>query len=341
MEHQRERTFLHLRTGPQTHLVTVAGGEAGRAMLAALHAVDEIVAVVLDHFLVLVHAAGRQHDALRSLEQDQLAVLHGEHAGHAARLILVQLLRLRLEEVIRRMLVLLGVHGIHIQHAGRDEVGGLLRELVAAVGAPAVIVVALRDRGLGRIGAEGARGHAVLGGLVDEPVAGLLALVEPHGDEGLLHAAAAALDPDILMILNIGFALQLALGDELLDELGVAQADATALTMDGILRLQDDDAAAVLHSGAGRGAAGVARADDDDLGLDDLRGVGLGVAERIGEEGRLAVGDGRGRRFSGYGRGRDDAQRGGSQRAGADALEEAAAGEFSFGHGEKPAFLIP
>ena len=348
MQHQRERTILHVCTDPQSHLVAVAGGEACGAVLAALHTLDVLVAVVVGHLGILVDAAGGQDDALGGTEQPQLAVTLCEHAGHAA-VLHQQLLSLGVEEVGGGVLVLFCVLAVLVQDVGGCKVAALGVELMVANVDEHVVVVGLGDDGVGGMCTEGHRHHTELRALVDQPVAGLGGVVEPHGDQSLVHAAAAALDPDVLVLHHVGHVGQLALIHQRLDVLGVAQTNTAALAMDGVLGLNDHDLAAVLHAGAGSGTAGVAGTHDDHLSGHDLHGIGILVLIRVGEEaglaglgssGLLSRGAGSGCRSSGRGCGAacgsvvaagGHTQSSGTQCADCGALEEGSTGQFRHG----------
>ena len=289
MEHEREGTVLHAGADPQAHLVAVTGGVTGRAVLVLEATVDDGLAVVVHHFLVHVDAAGGKHDCLGALVVHVVAVgIGGDDAGDAAGLVLHELLGAGVEVIGRaHAVVLVGILGVDVQHGGGQEVARLLGEGHRVVHLVELVIrEALGDDGVGGIGAERVGLDAVLCGLVDEPVASLAGLVEPQGDEGLLHAACAGADPAVLSLLDVDrevLANLLAIG---LGELGVAQAHAAATALNGAELLDDDDVEAVVDAGAGGSAAGVAGTDDDDVG-----GLGGSAASRVdglrgGHEGR-------------------------------------------------------
>ena len=88
------------------------------------------------------------------------------------------------------------------------EIAAVLIEGEAAVGAEHMIVIGLGDDGLRGVGAEGGGMDAVLLALVDQPAAGIGSQVEPHADQFLVDTAAAALNPDVLMLDHVGQMLQ-------------------------------------------------------------------------------------------------------------------------------------
>ena len=153
-----------------------------------------------------------------------------------------------------------------------------------------VVREALGNDGVGRVGAERVGFDAVLGALVDQPVARLAGAVEPQGDQRFLDAARAGADPAVLGLVDVDrevLANLLAVG---LGELGVAQADAAAAALDGAQLLEHDDRKAVVDAGGGRRAARVAGADHDDVGLLGGSAVGLGQRSGGGEERRGLLG---------------------------------------------------
>ena len=318
MKHEREGAVLHLSADPEAHLVAVAGGEAHGAVLAALYPVDVFVAVIVHHLGVFMDAAGGEDDALAGKEEDELVVLSGKDAGHAAVFVLVELLCLGVKEEGGGVFMLLGIDGVHVVYIGGHEVAALLREGIGPGGEEHVVVIALGHVGLGGMGPKGYREDAVLGALVNEPLTGFGAVIKPLGDQGFPHAASAALDPDVLVLGDVGQAWKAAFVHQGLHKLGVAKADAAALAVDDVLGLEDDGAAAVVDRRSGGCTAGVTGTDDQNLGLNRVGGILRLIVKGIIKEGGLSGGGSlcvfgsRGicllcKRHEGHGAGRKDA----------------------------------
>ena len=253
---------------------------------------DDRVAVVVDHLGIHVDATGGQHDRLGAAEVDVRAVLGGRHDAVDTPVgILHELLGAGVEVVDGRDVVLLGVLGVNVEHGRGLEVAGLLGEGDRGIhGVELVVREALGNDGVGRIGAERVGLDAVLGALVDKPVAGLAGAVEPHGDERLLDAARAGADPAVLGLVDVHRKVLADLLAILLGELRVAEADAATAALNGAQLLEHDDRKAVVDAGGGSRAAGVAGADHDDVGLLGGGAVGLGQRSGSGEERRGLLG---------------------------------------------------
>ena len=186
--------------------------------------------------------------------------------------------------------MLFSVLGVGVADVGGHKVAAVFVKGILRCIAEHVVVIGLGNDGFRRTGTEGADSDTVFFALVQQPVAGDGGIVEPHADQALIDTAAAALDPDVLMLDDIGETVQFALIHQLLDKLGVHQADAAALPVDPFLLLKDDGLHIVVRQRCCGRTARVAGADNHDFGGENLCSICLGVVVGIGEETGLFAG---------------------------------------------------
>ena len=274
-------------TGPQAHLLAVAGVDAGQreaGVVVDVHGVgadqrDDLRDVLGDHVLVGAEAARRHDDVLAPVLDVALVGVLRDDAHHGTGLILDELLGHHV--VLDLDAVLLGelgdrLDGVLLARGGRAlAVAGT--EGDGVVGAAVVDVVALEEDL-----------DALVAHEVDEPVHGLLGVVvgaHPH-----------------LLVDGVGRRAHLLIeeGDRvepldavLLDDL-VVGGEVGAAAGDGRRGGgEQGDRGALLGRGGGRHESGHAAADDDDVVLDrlgDLLG-GDGVGRNLERPAGLAVGD--------------------------------------------------
>ena len=287
MQHQREGAVLHMCTNPQTHFMTITSRETCRTMLTTLHTLNVFIAVIVGHLGIFMDAAGSQYNALGCAEQPQFAFTLGENTSNAA-VLHQQFLCFSVEEVGCRVLVLIGVLAILKQDVGGCKITALLVEFMLTYVDEHMVVVGFRDDGIGSVCAERYRYDTKFRTFVNQPVAGFRGVVEPHGDQRFIDTTAAALDPNVLMLHNIGQMRQLALVYQGLNVLGVGHANTTTLTMDDVLCFNNNDFAAIFNTGTSSCTTCIAGTHHNDLAGNYLNCIGHLILIRIRKETGLA-----------------------------------------------------
>ena len=345
--HAGARAHLHVAAGPDAQLDAGAvatahhvGGGAQLDVAVSLGQVAVLVVDVADHVLVAHEVAGGQHHALGGGEAHVLVLGLdvGHHAGHAAGLILLQVLGMGAEVPAG---ALLDGHLAVVRHDrgapvparaaavdGTVHDGGLVELVARGVGHQALVGLGVVDVHVVGVAVEVGVDGVQLG---DVPVHDLAGVVAEVADELLVGAAGAAAQPLVHELLLVDLVGALGQGPLAVDAGDLAADVQEALLLGGF---QDRDRGALVGGEAGAPRARLATAHHDDveraavgdlvlgdsLGLHAPVGRGLALPAVLGGAGGCLLLGG----LLGQGGGRQGACGGDAQGCGAGSRHEGA-----------------
>ena len=251
--------------------MTVARVNADRGVVVSHNTLHTALAVIAHHFGVAADITRSQNSALGS--KDLLVTVVGAHNStfNAAALLALNELDSRgFEHVLSTL-----IHGALVKKRRWHEVAGLRRHLEIASTKNMAVRFLGENITLG-VSRKKIVSCTILVRLIKQPVHGRTRVAEPLSHKCLIGATSTATNPA-----NLGCD-GIELHAELLVQPGVHSTNTTTAAVDLGSLLAYENLGTILYGRACSGAASVAGAKDEDLGLDGLDDVGIGDGLRLG-----------------------------------------------------------